>query len=76
MYCQMSMKQWELTVTDITNSHIPPANQSISVSECGILYPPIEILDEMFNSARNIIQDLASIVQCPGWEGYLIPIKY
>ena len=52
-------------------SHIPPANLFISVSECGILYPPIEILDEMFNSASNLLRDPASIVQYPGSEGYL-----
>ena len=40
------------------------------VSECGILCPPIEILDEMFNSASNLLRDPAS-VQCPGSEGYL-----
>ena len=60
-----------ISVIDATNSHIPPANLSISVSECGILYPPIEILDEMFNSASNLLQDPASIVQCLGSEGYL-----
>ena len=80
-YYLISMKQREkilrrfneanISVIDTTNSHIPPANQSISVSECGILYPPIEILDEMFNSASNLLQDPASIVQCPGSEGYL-----
>ena len=60
-----------ISVIDATNSHIPPANLSISVSECGILYPPIEILDEMFNSASNLLQDLVPIVQCPGSEACL-----
>ena len=31
MYYQMSIKQRELTVTDVTNSHIPPPNLSVSV---------------------------------------------
>ena len=31
MYYQMCMKQRELTVIDITNSHISPSNLSISV---------------------------------------------
>ena len=53
------------------NSHIPTTNLSISLSKHGILYPPIEILDEMFNSASNLLQDPASIVQCLGSEGYL-----
>ena len=37
MYCQMSMKQRELTVIDVTNSHIPPPNLSISV----VFYIPL-----------------------------------
>ena len=81
----MSMKQREkflrrfneanVSVIDTTNSHVPPANLSISVSERVILYPPIEILDERFNSASNLLQDLASIVQCPGSERYLAKSK-
>ena len=80
----MRMKQGEkflrrfneanISVIDITNSHIPHINLSISVSECGILYPPIEIL-EIFNSAGNLLQDPGSIVQCPGSEGYLAKSK-
>ena len=31
---------------------------------------PIAILDERFNSASNLLQDPASIVQCSGSEGY------
>ena len=31
MYYQMSMKQQELTVIDVTNSHIAPPNLSVSV---------------------------------------------
>ena len=62
-------------VIDITNSHISPANLSLSVSECGILDPPTEILDEMFNFASNALQDAASIVQCLGSEGYLAKSK-
>ena len=83
-YFQMRMKQGEkflrrfneanISVIDITNSHIPHINLSISVSECGILYPPIEIL-EIFNSASNLLQDPGSIVQCPGSEGYLAKSK-
>ena len=61
--------------SDTTNTHIPPVNLSISVSEFGFLYPPIEILDEMFNSTSNLLQDPASIVQCPGSEGYLVKCK-
>ena len=53
------------------NSHIPTTNLSISLSKYGILYPPIEILDEMFNSASNLLQDLVPIVQCPGSEACL-----
>ena len=34
MYYQMSMKQRELTVADVTNSHIPSPNLSISVVFC------------------------------------------
>ena len=66
-YYQMSMKQREnflrrfneanVSAIDTRNSHILPANLSISISEGGILYPPIEILDEMFNSASNLLQD-------------------
>ena len=37
MYYQMSMKQRELTVIDVTNSHIPPQNLSISV----VFYIPL-----------------------------------
>ena len=29
-----------------------------------MLYPSIEILDEMFDSASNLLQDPASLVQC------------
>ena len=60
-----------ISVIDTTSSHIPPAYISISVSGCGILHSPIVILDEMFNSASNLLQDPTSIVQCPGSEGYL-----
>ena len=51
------MKQRELTDIDVTNSHIPPANLSISVV---FHIPSIEILDEMFGSASNLLQDPAS----------------
>ena len=81
----MSMKRREnflrrfneanVSVIDKTNSHIPPSNLSISVSECGILYSPIKILDEMFKSVSNLLQDPASIVQCPESEGHLAKSK-
>ena len=69
--CLRRFNEANISVIDTTNSHIPLANLSISVSECGILYPLIEILDEMFNSASNLLQDPASIFQCPESEGYL-----
>ena len=80
----MSMKQPEkpfrrfnkanVSVTsDTTNSHIPPANLSISVSQFGIFYSPIKILDEMYNSGSN--QSPVSIVQCSGSERYLAKSK-
>ena len=37
MYYQMSIKQQELTVIDVTNSHIPPPNLSISA----VFYLPL-----------------------------------
>ena len=68
----MSMKRREkffrrfneanVSVIGTTSSHIPPVNLSISVSECGILYSPIKILDGMFKSVSNLLQDPASIV--------------
>ena len=64
-----------VSVIDTANSHIPPANLSISVSECGISYSPIEILDEMLKSVSNLLQDPASIVPCPQSEGYLAKSK-
>ena len=60
-----------ISFINTTNSHIPTTNLSISLSKYGILYPPIEILDEMFNSASNLLQDLVPIVQCPGSEACL-----
>ena len=84
-YYQMSINQGKnflrrfnesnVSAIDTTNSHILPADLSISVLECGVLYPPIEILDEMFSSASNLFQDPPSIVQCPGPEGYLAKSK-
>ena len=77
----MSIKQREkffrrfneanISVIDTTNNHIPPASSCISISKCGILYSPIEILSEMFNSASNLLRDPAPIFQHPGSEGYL-----
>ena len=64
-----------VSVIDTTNSHIPPANLSISVSECGILYTLIEILDKLFNSASNLLQDPSSIGQYSGSERYLANYK-
>ena len=63
MYYQMSMKQRELTVINVPNSHILSLK---SIYFCGILYPSIEILDKMFHSASNLLQDPASLVQCIG----------
>ena len=53
-------------VIETTNSHIPPANLY-----CDVLYPPIKILDEKFNSTSNLFQDHTSIVP----EGYLAKSK-
>ena len=64
------LNEANVNVIDTANSHIPPANLFISESECVILYPSIEILNEMFNSASNLLRDPASIVQCAGSEGY------
>ena len=61
--------------SDTTNSRIPPANLSASASEFGFSYSPIEILDEMFNSACNLLQDPVPIVQCLESEGYLVKCK-
>ena len=61
--------------SDTTNSHIPPANLSISVSQFGIFYSPIKILDEMYNSASNLLLGPVSIVQCSGSERYLAKSK-
>ena len=84
-YYKMSMKRREkflrrfneanVSVIDTTSSHIPPVNLSISVSEWDILYSPIKILDGMFKSVSNLLQDQASIVQCPESEGYLAKSK-
>ena len=82
----MSMKQPEnvlrrfskanVSVTsDTTNSRIPPANLSVSASEFGFSYSPIEILDEMFNSACNLLQDPAPTVRCLESEGCLVKCK-
>ena len=72
MYYQMSMKTRELTAIDVTNSYICPPNLSISV----VLYIPlIEILDEMFGSASNLLQDPASLVQCRGSKQHLAKSK-
>ena len=60
MYYQMSMKQRELTVINVSHSSLK------SIYFCGILYPSIYILDKMFHSASNLHQDPASLVQCIG----------
>ena len=72
MYYQMSTKQRELTVTDVTNSHICSPK---SIYFCGILYPSIEILDEIFDSASNLLQDPVSLVQCLGSKEHLAKSK-
>ena len=39
---------------------------SMSAANSGILFPPFQILSELFTAATNIITDNTSVVKAPG----------